>query len=248
MAISYRTTTYPCGTYHTGERNDCSVRALMTAVGCTYTAAHATLASIGRQHRKGVMTYSLKRLLDSGEALHGHTFTRVHDTSWGTTWTGRSWRASRMGTISLARFAAANPVGTFYVLKSGHAFAMVDGVVVDTWKPGARCKVTAAWRVEPVAVPAPAAAPVQAVADRTGRKVSPATLRKLQAALQGAGDTVVLTAAQLADAGLGAQWVKASAAHSRWTDGGLYRVAVQALGYELVSVERGTSLTLRRAA
>ena len=49
--------------------------------------------------------------------------------------------------MSLARFIRENPVGVFYVLKSAHAFAIVDGVLVDTWHVGNRCRVTSAWRV-----------------------------------------------------------------------------------------------------
>lgn len=152
VRIAYETTSYN-GDHMAGERNDCAVRALMTVTGSTYRVAWGLIkVKTGRPNRKGTPTRALARFLDSGTIL-GCTFERTQGTG-----------VSKRGRITLARFVRQNLVGTFYVLKRGHAFAIVDGVVVDTWKPGARSLVFAAWRVTKSE---PKPAPVAPKAQRT---------------------------------------------------------------------------------
>lgn len=156
--LRYSATSYN-GQHFNGERNDCAVRAYMTTTGCTYAEAHAVMRTrCQRPDRRGTPTHLLIRLLESDSR-----FERVHSSTVGMGFTGRGYGYGRVrsGTVSLARFIADNPRGTFYVLKASHAFAVVDGVVVDTWKPGPRCKVTHAWKLKgtgsaPVVAPKPA--------------------------------------------------------------------------------------------
>lgn len=134
------------GDYIEGERNDCAVRALMTVTGSTYREAHAAIQqATGRRNGKGTPTYPLTMMLDDRKGLLGCTFERVVGDRGPAGTFIKGYPAPKAGT--LARFIRENPVGVFYVCKSGHAFAIVDGVLVDTWHVGSRSKVTAAWRV-----------------------------------------------------------------------------------------------------
>lgn len=122
------------------ERNDCSVRAVMTVTGSTYKAAHTFLREeCGRQDRRGVMSYNFTRRMDQGEVL-GSTLTRIPGI-------GRRYEKNAKR-ITLARFIRENPVGTFLLGKSGHAFAVVDGKLVDTWEVPPGALVNRAWKVE----------------------------------------------------------------------------------------------------
>lgn len=133
-----------------GERNDCSVRALMTVTGRTYMESHALHAgSLGRRTGKATRTYGLVKALDAGEVL-GVKLSRTH---------GQGF--SHSGRVTLARFCAENPRGRFYCLIRGHAFAVVDGALVDTWRVRPGSLIWAAWRAEtsPAALPAVQEAP-----------------------------------------------------------------------------------------
>ena len=131
------------------EHNDCSVRAVMTVTGSTYKAAHTLLAEdCGRPNRRGVSSYNFTRRMDQGEVL-GSKLERVKGI-------GYQWEPNAKR-ITLAKFIQQNPVGTFLLGKRGHAFAVVDGVLVDTWRVGPRALVNRAWKVTkaeaPVALP-----------------------------------------------------------------------------------------------
>lgn len=202
-------TTYN-GTQITGERNDCAVRALMTTTGATYLAAHNVLRNrCGRQFRRGTSTYSLTTLLDSGTIL-GAAFTRVDSEGINGNWQ------------TLAAFKRSNPVGRFYLLMRGHAFAVVNGVTIDTWKVGSRSRVNGAWAVTPVP------AGHKLVVDGPLRAN---TIAKLVAAYN-AAPTVdgakVITAAHLVAAGLGASWAKTPA--SVWANSPRHQHALRVWG------------------
>ena len=110
-----------------GEARDCAVLALAIAAGASYEAAHAALRAAGRKRRSGAKLIAWIR---DGK-LPGFKFRRV---------------VRRNQT--LARFLREHPQGRFLCVKYGHAFAVVDGVCLDSWarKPGEIVK--AAWVVE----------------------------------------------------------------------------------------------------
>lgn len=131
------------------EKSDCAVRAMMTVTGSSYAEAHALLADrCGRKDGKGTTTSLLIKLLNSGEIL-GSTFERVLWADYA--WTGKTW--TRKGRKALKTVAKMFAKGSFYCLMRGHAFAIVDGALVDTWKVPAGSKVFGVWRVEKVAAP-----------------------------------------------------------------------------------------------
>lgn len=217
--IAFTATTYN-GPQVAGEHNDCAVRCLMTVTGSTYLAAHTVLAdTCGRKFRKGTNTYSLIALLDSGTVL-GATFKRLADIS----------RGSKQ---TLATFARLHPVGSFYCLKASHAFTIVDGVLVDTWKVGGRCRVFGAWAVTPKPA-APTAGPLRAN-----------TIAKLVAAHAAApvvDGAKLITVAHLQAAGLGASWAKTPA--SLWANSPRHQHALRVWGAASAVCSKGT-ITVR---
>ena len=120
-SVAYRRTEYN-GQQVAGETNDCAVRADRRRQHLP--AGHTMLRTrCGRRNRKGTCSLSLHDLLDgkigSVAADMGCTFERVHSTQRAMKWTGRGYRMTRNGGVSLARFAREHSTGTYYVLKSG---------------------------------------------------------------------------------------------------------------------------------
>lgn len=110
-----------------GERADCTVHAFSNATGCHYEKAHAALAANGR--RKSCRY-----------RLHQH----AHDV--GRTLGVKLELVRRSGT--LRRFLSDYPQGRFIVRVSGHAFAVVDGSVIDRTEQSPDRHIKHAWRVE----------------------------------------------------------------------------------------------------
>lgn len=104
------------------QRADCTVRALAAAAGIAYELALSIASDAGR--RAGGR-FNSQKLID-----HAKT-------------TGLSFRKLNMRQKTLRRFLLEHPTGKYYCNKRGHAFAIIDGVVSDRTKPGAR--VLNAW-------------------------------------------------------------------------------------------------------
>lgn len=105
-------------------RADCTVRALATAAGIPYADAEAIALAAGR---------GLGRRFKS-ETLIAHAKRR-----------GYIFRKVKGKPRTVARFAKEHPAGRFYTHKSGHAFAMIDGVRSDSFPGRTGCRITGAW-------------------------------------------------------------------------------------------------------
>lgn len=113
-----------------GARNDCSVRALANAGGIPYETAEAMHKRNGRVDNKGTTPAILyKTYAEAGFELQG-----VYGD------TKRAWflrnifkandTQDNKGT-TLAKFVQQNNKGTYICLILGHAFAVVDGAIID---------------------------------------------------------------------------------------------------------------------
>lgn len=113
----------------TWDTNDCAVRALAVATGATYAQASLFFNATGRQLKKGTPYSSVELVCEE--------------------WLGMKPIKSAEE-MPLGLFAAA-AVGRFMVLKRGHAFAVIDGVVHD-WETSTKesTVVVKAWMVTPV--------------------------------------------------------------------------------------------------
>ena len=121
------------------ERNDCAVRATVCASALPYAEVHAAYAAAGRAARRGT-PWSVCQA--AARALFGPDVEIVKfDANYeliGSPWR-RRWHAS--GRPTLAQFAAQHRKGCYIVVIKGHAFALVDGVQLDTAPNGSRCRV-----------------------------------------------------------------------------------------------------------
>lgn len=119
------------------ETDDCAVRALMVAAGLPYANAHAILKAAGRQDRKDTYARTMDKAV---RALDGISVPiRV--------------RRNRNGyllypTLTQWLRVEVNRLGRWVILRDGHFFGVVDGVVLD-WARGTgpRTRVRLAWRL-----------------------------------------------------------------------------------------------------
>ena len=118
------------GATRSDESKDCSVRALATAASMHYDDAHDILAYHGRPDRKGANPSTLiGAYVEAG-------FTNI--TSFGTTKPARFY-VNKFGNnitkteagITLKNFCKKYNKGSYIVVYSGHALAVVDGAIID---------------------------------------------------------------------------------------------------------------------
>lgn len=111
------------------EANDCTVLAWCNVFDAPYKSAHTWLKKFGRIYRNGMSRKNVEKSLSAckrAKIVNG-PYTRKER-------------------ISVSAFCKKHPVGRYYVLVSGHAFAIKDGVVHD-FKHGPRRMITGATRV-----------------------------------------------------------------------------------------------------
>lgn len=92
-----------------GERKDCAVRAVAVAFSLPYSESYARFAAAGREPGKATPRYISRDVIT---ALGG---CRLDE------WKGKT----------LARFLREAPAGRYVVGVTGHAIAVIDGVVHD---------------------------------------------------------------------------------------------------------------------
>ena len=101
------------------ETNDCVVRSFSLAANRPYDEVHALCKLHGRKDRKGTYQETTERV---ALALGFRTVVER-----------KYRRATKYGT--LAQFLRDNPKGRYFLIRNGHAFAVIDGVVHD-WERG----------------------------------------------------------------------------------------------------------------
>ncbi len=111
----------------TWDGKDCSVRALAVALDAPYEQASAVLSAAGRSLRKGTSVLTTERVHEDWLGMR-----RVRDVE--------GW--------PLAAFCLVHPKGRYVLHKTGHAFAVVDGVLHD-WQgtTKAATRIVRAWEV-----------------------------------------------------------------------------------------------------
>lgn len=115
------------------EKNDCAVRALAVFTGNPYAECHAKLKSLGRKQFKGTSIAVIK------SALKDFPCTTV-------------WSSGTR--MTLGAVTRKFPTGKVYLVKHGHAFAMIDGVVHDSFRVGSKSIINYYW-IDPATVVAP---------------------------------------------------------------------------------------------
>jgi len=109
------------------DSNACTVNALANTTGMPYDVAHVICAASGRPPGKGWHP-SLILLHAKKYGVKSKTVLRSRQT--------------------LQKFIEKHPVGSFYVATSRHAFAVVDGVVMDWQASGPKTRLTEGYKIE----------------------------------------------------------------------------------------------------
>ena len=112
------------------DRNDCAVRAYSLFTGKPYAESHKMFSSMGRRIGKGTKNTTIMAALKEFPCTE----------------------ARKQGKrVTLSQIANTIPVGKVYMLKRGHAFTMVNGVVHDSFQVGAKSIINMFW-VDPKTV------------------------------------------------------------------------------------------------
>jgi hypothetical protein len=112
------------------ETNDCVVRALSLAFNWPYSDVHTICAAVGRKPRRGMYRHQTDAAIAK---ITGNPDAK-----------GVYVRRSIGPYPTFAQFARENPKGRFFVIKRGHAVALIDGVYHDINNSSAcsaRCRV-----------------------------------------------------------------------------------------------------------
>ena len=116
------------------EKNDCFVRAVASASGSSYDAAHKYVKDVfGREDRQGTRFVDSTFLSIEGKLQEfGQVkvkFEKLPKEKIKNTYKLYGELIDRQKTVK--SFIKTNPVGTFIVLVANHAFTIKDGVLID---------------------------------------------------------------------------------------------------------------------
>jgi hypothetical protein len=124
-----------------GERNDCVVRAMASTFGLSYDSAHKFVADeFEREPRKGTFGTAVKLKCRVHEVM-GIKYIIIPITD--LLYPGSDIHQKKGGrpvSIPLRLFLERFPKGKYFVIKKGHAFSVIDGVVIGNSDEGERLK------------------------------------------------------------------------------------------------------------
>lgn len=115
------------------EHNDCHVRALAIAANISYDASLAIHKKHGRKDRAATYGTTASRVVQE-MGMRKLNIRRANE--WG-----------RAAYPTVKQFVWDHPKGRFLVHRSGHAFAIIDGVVHD-WQSGTGPRSRIIWAAE----------------------------------------------------------------------------------------------------
>jgi len=107
------------------DKDNCTIRAFAIAFGMPYKDAHFMGELAGRPHGEGYWMY---KIMDKAREF-GYQSEELDD--YGT----------------LAQFLKKNPRGRFICVKSGHAFAVIEGKIYDEVTNAPQCKLIRIFKV-----------------------------------------------------------------------------------------------------
>jgi hypothetical protein len=131
-----------------GETNDCVVRAFASAFEVSYDYAHKYVReNFNRINRQG--TYgTVHKMRQIAEDRRQINYKKVKCLGTKTSDYGQYSLKYQVKTkdgvvkrdMTVGTFAKQNPVGTFFILVSRHAFTIKDGVVIGNWEDSQKKK------------------------------------------------------------------------------------------------------------
>lgn len=113
--------------YDAKHKRNCTVVALAATTGLPYDEAHVIAEKAGRLLNKG---FRSEKLIKYFNEKHGRN----------------QFRKVKRTTITVQKFCKKYPKGSYYVRKKGHAYAIIDGTVIDRSRPKALERILEAWQ------------------------------------------------------------------------------------------------------
>jgi len=130
-----------------GERNDCVVRAFASAFEVSYDYAHKYVReNFGRKNREGTYgtVLKMKQIAEDRKQINYKKVKCVGVKStmgmYSLKYDVKTKGVVTKREMTVGTFAKQNPVGTFFILVSGHAFTIKDGVVIGNWDDAVKKK------------------------------------------------------------------------------------------------------------
>jgi hypothetical protein len=130
------------GATSAGETRDCTVRALSNASGMHYDQAHELLKKHGRKNRCGAFFSTMLKAY--GEA--DFVLESVHGTTWSAKQAARIAKREASDGITLAKILPKLAFGEYIVNTTGHAVAIVNGRIIDTFDNPSNKRVVAVFK------------------------------------------------------------------------------------------------------
>ena len=110
------------------EYRDCTIRALALSAGIEYSTAHRIGRDAGRKRRCGFFPDRLLKQAEQSDIK----YSKLPDSQ-----------------VTIEEFIRTHSKGSFYCRRSGHAFAVVDGIILDNVRNTPRQKIKEAWEFIP---------------------------------------------------------------------------------------------------
>lgn len=117
------------------DRNNCALNAMAIVMNKPYYEVYKTFKTYGRVTGKGS---SIRMIMTSYNVLkHGSPERAINN-----------FQMPTQVKLSLSKFAKLYPKGKYYVIKSNHALALIDGVWYDNQVPNPRSYVKYFFKVD----------------------------------------------------------------------------------------------------
>jgi len=117
------------------DRNNCALNAMSIVFNKPYYHVAETFKTLGRGKGKGVSVRMITQALNTFK--HYPNAADINN-----------YQMPTKLKLSLAKFAKMYPTGKYYVIKSRHALALIDGVWYDNQKPNPRAYVKYFFKVD----------------------------------------------------------------------------------------------------
>ena len=127
-----------------GESSDCTVRSMTNSSGIEYDLVHAVLKKHGRKENKGVRyDVILPSMNELGFEFVG-VFGKTRAAKFGLEYAAKYYdivEGSQNNPITLGNLVKSLPFGKFVVIIKGHAVALVNGKLIDTFDNSSQSQV-----------------------------------------------------------------------------------------------------------
>ena len=119
------------------DRNNCALNAMAIVLNKPYYEVYQTFKDFGRRGGKGSTIRTITTALNVLKYDHNNKDNSLN-----------AWQMPTKVKLSLSKFAKMYPKGKYYVIKSRHALALIDGVWYDNQVPNPRSYVKYFFKVD----------------------------------------------------------------------------------------------------